>query len=528
MTLTQYIRDSVTHELGLTWPLGGAAFSPDDDWALIFTAKRRATAPDASALIQKASGAGITVGGSTASVAIVPADTTGLTATETFLCDVQAQHVLTGEVRTVWVGRLQCILDITRETTTSIPVHTTEPPLPFFNIAQSTHAAASKTTPVDADEIPLADSAASWALKKLTWANLKATLKSYLDAFYQAVLVSGTNLKTINGTSLLGAGDLSVGGDVTSATTSDGTAALYLDSIRFETTNGGPTQTGQMAWESTDGSIDAMLESGVIVAMGEDLVIRVRNATASPIAKGAALAYDGTVGASGRIDVKPWVGSNIATAKLFLGFAAAAIDANGNGYSQWFGKLSGINTSGGAQNWQDEQLIYAVPGTSSTITNVAPTSGEYGAVAVVVNAGSGTSGILFIRPTFERATYPPTPHTHVTADITDATSDGQTNPGKLLKTDANGALQINTLSLGSSDIDATDPGELIIYNATDVESVYGSIKSSNLTTARDFELPNTSGTIMLGDGESILKIISLTQAEYDAITPSSTTLYVIV
>ena len=216
MTLTQYIRDSVTHELGLTWPLGGAAFSPDGDWALIFTAKRRATAPDASALIQKASGAGITVGGSTASVAIVPADTTDLTATETFLCDVQAQHVLTGEVRTVWVGRLQCILDITRETTTSIPVHTTEPPLPFSNTAQSTHAAASKTTPVDADEIPLADSAASWALKKLTWANLKATLKSYLDAFYQAVLVSGTNLKTINGTSLLGAGDLSVGGGVTS------------------------------------------------------------------------------------------------------------------------------------------------------------------------------------------------------------------------------------------------------------------------------------------------------------------------
>jgi hypothetical protein len=38
------------------------------------------------------------------------------------------------------------------------------------------HAATSKTTPVDADEIPLIDSAASWGLKKLTWANLKATI----------------------------------------------------------------------------------------------------------------------------------------------------------------------------------------------------------------------------------------------------------------------------------------------------------------------------------------------------------------
>jgi hypothetical protein len=191
---------------------------------------------------------------------------------------------------------------------------------------------------------------------------------------------------------------------VTSATTSDGTAALYLDSIRFEATNGGPTQLGEMAWESDDGSIDAMLESGVIVAMGEDLVIRVRNTTASPITKGTALAYDGTSGASGRIEVKPWVGANISTAKLFLGFAACDMPANSNGYSQWFGKLAEINTSGGGQTWLDEQIIYAVPGASATITNVAPTSGEYAAAAVVINAGSGTSGILFVRPTFESIT----------------------------------------------------------------------------------------------------------------------------
>jgi hypothetical protein len=43
-------------------------------------------------------------------------------------------------------------------------------------VADQTHAATSKTTPVDADEIPLADSAAAFGLKKLTWANLKTTL----------------------------------------------------------------------------------------------------------------------------------------------------------------------------------------------------------------------------------------------------------------------------------------------------------------------------------------------------------------
>lgn len=53
-----------------------------------------------------------------------------------------------------------------------------------LGIAAQTHAAISKTTPVDADEVPLADSVASFGLKKLTWANIKATLKDYFDTLY--------------------------------------------------------------------------------------------------------------------------------------------------------------------------------------------------------------------------------------------------------------------------------------------------------------------------------------------------------
>jgi hypothetical protein len=41
-----------------------------------------------------------------------------------------------------------------------------------------------KTTPVDADTVGLVDSAASNVLKKLTWANIKATLKTYFDSLY--------------------------------------------------------------------------------------------------------------------------------------------------------------------------------------------------------------------------------------------------------------------------------------------------------------------------------------------------------
>lgn len=57
--------------------------------------------------------------------------------------------------------------------------------------------ATSKTTPVDADSVGLSDSAASNVLKKLTWASLKATLKTYFDTLYPSG--SGTSTGTNTG-----------------------------------------------------------------------------------------------------------------------------------------------------------------------------------------------------------------------------------------------------------------------------------------------------------------------------------------
>lgn len=54
------------------------------------------------------------------------------------------------------------------------------------NVGSVLQGVSGKTTPVDADTLPLNDSAASNALKKLTWSNLKATLKSYFDTLYEA------------------------------------------------------------------------------------------------------------------------------------------------------------------------------------------------------------------------------------------------------------------------------------------------------------------------------------------------------
>lgn len=58
---------------------------------------------------------------------------------------------------------------------------------PSTLIQTQTHAATSKTTPVDADELPIVDSSDGFSLKKVTWSNVKATHKTYTDTLYVAL-----------------------------------------------------------------------------------------------------------------------------------------------------------------------------------------------------------------------------------------------------------------------------------------------------------------------------------------------------
>jgi len=60
-------------------------------------------------------------------------------------------------------------------------------------VAPAISAATSKATPVDADKLGLADSAAAFGLKHLTWANLKATLKTYFDTLYAPAVTTYTS-----------------------------------------------------------------------------------------------------------------------------------------------------------------------------------------------------------------------------------------------------------------------------------------------------------------------------------------------
>lgn len=71
--------------------------------------------------------------------------------------------------------------------------------------ADTIHSAASKATPVDADEFGALDSAATFRLKKITFADLKAAVtdKSYVAQDFRLSLASGTPMAYVTGASTI-------------------------------------------------------------------------------------------------------------------------------------------------------------------------------------------------------------------------------------------------------------------------------------------------------------------------------------
>jgi hypothetical protein len=103
------------------------------------------------------------------------------------------------------------------------------------------------------------------------------------DVAVQPTLVSGTNIKTINGTSLLGSGDITVGGGITVGTTA--VTSGTIGRVFFQGTGNVVQQSANLFWDNTNGRLNlgavasnsARLDIKAPGALSTDIAFRVRN-----------------------------------------------------------------------------------------------------------------------------------------------------------------------------------------------------------------------------------------------------------
>ena len=176
--------------------------------------------------------------------------------------------------------------------------------------------------------------------------------------------------------------------------------SVVTDYIDFPEIGPHVSQARRVQWNQDDGTMDVGLYGGSVLQVGQEIHYYAKNTSGALIANGTPVMFTGTVGASGKLTFCLAVADGSVPAEYMMGVTTQDIDDNAFGYVTSFGLVRGFNTTGApyGEVWADGDLLYFDPATPGTWTNVQPAAPNISVpVAVVVNAGSGGSGSIFVR-----------------------------------------------------------------------------------------------------------------------------------
>jgi hypothetical protein len=175
------------------------------------------------------------------------------------------------------------------------------------------------------------------------------------------------------------------------------TSEPTVDGIIFDVAAGLEANVeGEVVWDDEAGTLAVGINGGATLFVGEETLIRVTNQTGVQLSKGTLLAYDGTVGNSGRLLVKKAVADGTDPSKLILGVALRDIPDDEDGYAVQQGRLKPFNTT--ATDWVQNDILWADPAVDGGLTRVEPAAPNL-RVAVAVVVSTGASGTLYVRVT---------------------------------------------------------------------------------------------------------------------------------
>jgi hypothetical protein len=228
--------------------------------------------------------------------------------------------------------------------------------------------------------------------------------------------------------------------------------------VSFDTTpTGTPTTQGTMSWD-TDHNTVQLVMNGTTGRILEDVFYIAKNQTGSTIPKGTVVRADGTLGASGRIKIAPFLANGTYPSEYLMGVTAEAILDGADGMVVHFGQIRNVNTSA----YTDGTILYASTTSAGAFTTTLPTApNNIIEVAIVIHAAS--NGVLQVRPTIG--------------------SNINSDEGVLITTPSN--------------------GQVLTYNSTSGLWVNQSIPATTSTQLWNFQLANTiatSATTWIGVG----------------------------
>jgi hypothetical protein len=177
-----------------------------------------------------------------------------------------------------------------------------------------------------------------------------------------------------------------------------GARSLKANHIELNVTPVVPTAQGSLYWD-VDDDVLAIILNGVTEKIGEVSFISSINQTGSTIPKGTGVGFAGTVGASGKVKVKPFLANGSEPSKYFIGVTAEDILDGESGKVFIFGNIRGLNTN----SFNSGDILWASSSVAGGFTTVQPTFPNNQIAVAAVITKSATVGSLLVRPTIEDA-----------------------------------------------------------------------------------------------------------------------------
>jgi hypothetical protein len=238
-----------------------------------------------------------------------------------------------------------------------------------------------------------------------------------------------------------------------------------LGAIDFDTAANISVGQGQMAWNSSDGTLDIGLGySNVVLQVGQETHYVVRNDSGNTILNGTAVYCSGVTTGSGRVEASPMTGSTDPV--KFLGLATQNITDGVNGVVTYFGYVRGLDTRGtantaisvGDETWAVGDQLYVHPTAAGKLTNVEPEAPNVKICVASIMTRNETSGTVFVRPTTNLDM----------VDLSDVQIDTPANGEVLQYVSANSRWEntsISSIANGNSNVSIASSNGNVVINA---------------------------------------------------------------
>ena len=182
-------------------------------------------------------------------------------------------------------------------------------------------------------------------------------------------------------------------------------ASVQQDNVRFLRFSRNPSppvvvETGVMAWNTTDQTLDLGMEYGVTQQIGQETYARVGNTTGSTIPNGSVVGFAGAT--SNALLVAPYLADGSQPSLYILGVMTHDLpDSGDKGYCCTWGFVRDLDTSA----FSAGDILYASPTTAGAFTNVKPTAPNNVIPLAACVVSDATNGVIFVRPTIEQERY---------------------------------------------------------------------------------------------------------------------------